>query len=83
MCILKRVVYVYLLGLSVANLCALIACVPAFIDVAFGLGHGSYVIAFYKVNGLSIIIILPSGRLTSSGPWPIPSVSALGTSSSA
>ena len=53
---LKRVVYVYLLGLSAANLCALLACVPAFIDVAYGLGEGSYVIAFYKVSGLLIVI---------------------------
>ena len=67
LCILKRVVYVYLLGLSAANLCALIACVPAFIDVSYGLGEDSYVIAFYKVKRLSIVIILCQAHIK----WPL------------
>ena len=42
--------YVYLLGLAVSNLCALITAVPALFDISSGLGGGNYTTAFYQVT---------------------------------
>ena len=53
LCISKRVMYVYLLWLTVSNLCALITAVPAFFDGYYGLlGQGSYSTALYEVYHL-------------------------------
>ena len=60
-------VYVYLLGLSASNLCFLITCVPAFIDVSYGLGDASYATFFYKVNSLSLVITLWQAHFK----WPL------------
>ena len=46
----QGVMYVYLLGLAVSNLCALITAVPALFDISSGLGGGNYTTAFYQVN---------------------------------
>ena len=59
----------YLLGLTVSNLCALLTAIPALLDISYGLGGGSYFTAFYQVIHTSSLWILPShGRLTFSGP---------------
>ena len=42
--------YVYLLWLTVSNLCALITAIPVFFDGCYGLGGGSYIISFYQVK---------------------------------
>ena len=47
---LQGVMYVYLLGLAVSNLCALITAVPALFDISSGLGGGNYTTAFYQVT---------------------------------
>ena len=49
LCILKRVLYVYLLWLTVSNLCALITVYPTLSDMSYGPGGGTYISAFYKV----------------------------------
>ena len=61
--------YVYLLGLAVSNLCALITAVPALFDISSGLGGGNYTTAFYQVTVdlLSLVVTL-SGRPTSRCP---------------
>lgn len=61
--------YVYLLGLAVSNLCALITAVPALFDISSGLGGGNYTTAFYQVivDLLSLVVTL-SGRHTSRCP---------------
>ena len=44
--------YVYLLGLAVSNLCALITAVPALFDISglsLGLDGSNYTTAFYQV----------------------------------
>ena len=46
----QGVMYVYLLGLAVSNLCALITAVPALFDISSGLGGGDYTTAFYQVT---------------------------------
>ena len=58
--------YVYLLGLAVSNLCALITAVPALFDISSGLGGGNYTTAFYQVTVdiLSIDFVTLSGRRT-------------------
>ena len=48
--LLQGVMYVYLLGLAVSNLCALITAVPALFDISSGLGGGNYTTAFYQVT---------------------------------
>ena len=50
LCNLKRVLYVYLLWLTVSNLCALITVYPTLDDMSYGPGGGSYISAFYKVT---------------------------------
>ena len=45
-------VYVYLLGLTVSNLCIMITAIPAFIDVAYGVGGCNYATFWWKVNKL-------------------------------
>ena len=68
LCILKRVMYVYLLWLTVSNLCALITAVPAFYDGSYGL-EGGYITAFYQVIIWSIsLTIMPWLRLIWSCP---------------
>ena len=47
-------VYVYLLGLTVSNLCIMITAIPAFIDVANGVGGCNYATFWWKVNKLSL-----------------------------
>ena len=47
---LKGVMYVYLLGLAVSNLCALMTAVPALFDISSGLGGGDYPTAFYQAH---------------------------------
>ena len=49
---LKGVMYVYLLGLAVSNLCVLLSAVPALFDIAGGglAGAGAYPTAFYQVK---------------------------------
>ena len=48
---LKGVMYVYLLGLAVSNLCVLLTAVPALYDIAKGLGDsGDYTTAFYQAH---------------------------------
>jgi 7 transmembrane receptor (rhodopsin family) len=48
---LKGVMYVYLLGLAVSNLCVLLTAVPALYDIAKGLGdRGDYTTAFYQAH---------------------------------
>ena len=53
LCILKRVMYVYLLWLTVSNLCALVTAVPVFFHGYYGLhGDGTYSTALYQVYHL-------------------------------
>jgi hypothetical protein len=49
---LKGVMYVYLLGLAVSNLCVLLSAVPALFDIAGGglAGAGAYPTAFYQAH---------------------------------
>ena len=47
---LKGVMYVYLLGLAVSNLCVLITAVPALFDISSGLGGGHYATAFFQAH---------------------------------
>ena len=47
---LKGVMYVYLLGLAVSNLCVLLSAVPGLYDISAGLEDGSYTIAFYQAH---------------------------------
>ena len=47
---LKGVMYVYLLGLAVSNLCVLISAVPALFDISAGLGGGHYSTAFFQAH---------------------------------
>ena len=47
---LKGVMYLYLLGLAVSNLCVLITAVPALFDISQGLSGGSYITAFYQAH---------------------------------
>jgi len=48
---LKGVMYVYLLGLAVSNLCVLVTALPALFDIAKGLGDsGDYTMAFYQAH---------------------------------
>ena len=47
---LKGVMYVYLLGLALSNLCALITAVPALFDISAGLGNGQYPTAFFQAH---------------------------------
>ena len=49
-------VYVYLLGLTVSNLFIMITAIPAFIDVANGVGGCNYATFWWKVNELSLVI---------------------------
>merc|ERR1719391_808555 len=70
---MKRVMYVYLLWLTVSNLCALITAIPAFYDGSYGL-EGGYITAFYQahmelpltnlflVNSVYIIICITVNR---------------------
>ena len=47
---LKGVMYVYLLGLAVSNLCVMITAVPALFDISSGLGGGHYTTAFFTAH---------------------------------
>ena len=47
---LSRVLYVYLRGLAVSNLCVLLAAIPALLDISYGLPGGHYLIAFYQAH---------------------------------
>jgi len=47
---LKGVMYVYLLGLAVSNLCVLLSAVPALFDISVGLEDGYYSTAFYQAH---------------------------------
>ena len=47
---LKGVMYVYLLGLAVSNLCVMITAVPALVDISEGLGGGHYTTAFFTAH---------------------------------
>ena len=50
--LVQGVMYVYLLGLAVSNLCALITAVPALFDISglsLGLDGSNYTTAFYQV----------------------------------
>ena len=47
---LKGVMYVYLLGLAVSNLCVLITAVPALFDISAGIGGGHYTTAFFQAH---------------------------------
>jgi len=47
---LKGVMYVYLLGLAVSNLCVLLTAVPALYDISSGLGGGHYTTAFFQAH---------------------------------
>ena len=47
---LKGVMYVYLLGLAVSNLCVMITAVPALFDISHGLGGGHYTTAFFTAH---------------------------------
>jgi len=47
---LKGVMYVYLLGLAVSNLCVLITALPALYDISSGLGGGHYTTAFFQAH---------------------------------
>ena len=47
---LKGVMYVYLLGLAVSNLCVLMTAVPALFDISAGLGGGHYTTAFFQAH---------------------------------
>ena len=55
--LLQGVMYVYLLGLAVSNLCALITAVPALFDISSGLGGGDYTTAFYQVTTSCILLL--------------------------
>ena len=51
--LVQGVMYVYLLGLAVSNLCALITAVPALFDISglsLGLDGSNYTTAFYQVS---------------------------------
>ena len=41
----QGVMYVYLLGLAVSNLCVMISAVPALVDISEGLGGGEFLTA--------------------------------------
>ena len=47
---LKGVMYVYLLGLAVSNLCVLLSAVPALFDISVGLEDGYYSTSFYQAH---------------------------------
>ena len=47
---LKGVMYLYLIGLAVSNLCVLINAVPALFDISQGFSGGSYATAFYQAH---------------------------------
>ena len=47
---LKRVMYVYLLGLAISNLCVLVTAIPALFDISKGLEGGDYTTAFYQAH---------------------------------
>ena len=47
---LKGVMYVYLIGLSVSNLCVLITAIPALFDISQGFQGGSYITAIYQAH---------------------------------
>ena len=54
---LKGVMYVYLLGLALSNLCVLITAIPALMDIAGDMdSRDSYAIAFFQV-GIQMTII--------------------------
>ena len=48
---LKGVMYVYLLGLALSNLCVLLTAIPALMDIAGDMdSRNSYAIAFFQVG---------------------------------
>ena len=47
---LKGVMYVYLLGLAVSNLCVLITAIPALYDISEGFSSHNYATAFYQAH---------------------------------
>ena len=48
---LKGVMYVYLLGLALSNLCVLLTAIPALMDIAGDMdSRDSYAIAFFQVG---------------------------------
>ena len=47
---LKGVMYVYLLGLAVSNLCVLLSALPGLYDISVGLEDGYYCTAFYQAH---------------------------------
>ena len=47
---LKGVMYVYLLGLAVSNLCVLLTAIPGLYDISSGLEDGTYTTAFYQAH---------------------------------
>ena len=65
---LKKVMYTYLLGLTVSNLCALVTAIPALFDISYGLGGGNYLTAFFQVTVHHFLWLLTFNRLTFSGP---------------
>ena len=44
------VMYMYLLGLAMSNLCVLISAIPALYDISEGLDSNSYAISFYQAH---------------------------------
>ena len=66
---LKKVMYTYLLGLTVSNLCALVTAMPALFDISYGLGGGNYLIAFFQVtvDHFSLVIDLQQAHIQ----WPL------------
>ena len=46
----QGVMYVYLLGLAVSNLCVMISAVPALVDISEGLGGGEFSTAFFTAH---------------------------------
>ena len=54
------VMYMYLLGLAMSNLCVLVTAIPALHDISTGLDDTSFATAFYQVKQVSVYFMMRS-----------------------
>ena len=52
--------YMYLLGLAMSNLCVLVTAIPALHDISTGLDDTSFATAFYQVKKVSVYFMMRS-----------------------
>jgi hypothetical protein len=59
------VMYLYLIGLAISNLCVLITALPALYDISHGFTGGSYTTAIYQAH-----LKLPLINSFMASSWP-------------